>query len=243
MKIFNLGLAGLCIALSFSATAQDTDDEWTTGEVEVKPFSRLIVKGGLDVDITVGDTHEVIVETLNMPNDAVFIKQRGNTLVAGIHWRNLLKYAKNDIHVDTEVKITVPSLEYLQIKHAGESTLEGTLVSDALTLKIGGASDLIVDRLEVEKLKVRVRGAGTLRLAGTATEQKVRVRGASSYYASNLATDYTDVRARGASDAEVLATDWLKATARGAADIYYFNDPKTTDAISKGASDIVHKRS
>ncbi|HAP64078.1 MAG TPA: hypothetical protein DCR93_32865, partial [Cytophagales bacterium] len=179
MKLFNLGLAGLCLALSFSATAQDSDEVWTTGQVEVKPFTRLIVKGALDVDIVVGDTHEVIVETLNMPNDAVFVKQRGNTLVAGIDWRNLIKYAKDASHVDTEVKIIVPSLEYLQIKHAGESTLQGTLVSESLTLIIGGASDLIVDRLEVEKLKVKVRGAGTLRVAGTATEQKTRVRGAS----------------------------------------------------------------
>ena len=110
-----------------------------------------------------------------------------------------------------------------------------------MKLKVGGAADLVVESITVDKLTAQVRGAGTLTVAGTAHEQKIRMRGVSNYYAQDLVTSYTDVRARGASEAQVQAVDWLKATAKGASDIEYVIEPKVQDTLTRGPSDITRK--
>ena len=232
-KIF-LGLA--LLGLSLQANAQDA---WTIGQVEVQPFDRIIVTRGLDVDIQMGDTHEVEIQTLNMPNDAIFVKQRGNTLIMGIKWKNLLRYAKDTDHVDTEVKIIVPRLTYLRLKLGGESTLEGPLTGEEFAVKVGGASILVITDLQVDNFYAKVRGAAELTVSGEAKEQKVYVRGASTYHGTDLVTEYTQVWARGASEGHVQAYGWLKATARGASDIYYVTEPKVEDLLSTGASEIM----
>ncbi|MCJ7625848.1 MAG: DUF2807 domain-containing protein, partial [Anaerolineaceae bacterium] len=101
----------------------------------------------------------------------------------------------------------------------------GQISTDSLALKLGGVGSITIDSLQAEKLEVRLKGAGTVFLAGKVVDQDIHLAGAGSYKGRNLESESAVVSLTGAGSAEVRVEDMLDVKLTGVGSVRYYGDP------------------
>jgi len=247
------------LTTAFILSASANADDMIAQSYPISSVLELSAGGGVEVDITQGDTESLRVETTPEIMKRIKVDLTGHKLTLGLkndrgnffHWFN---------NNDDQVKFI------LQIKHLNLLDFSGAAqanVSDyhgeKLLVKTSGAgqthfSDLRVNELDIDssgaanteiqtinsqKISVGLSGASNfiVKKSGTAGHLTVEASGASSFHGKSLNVTEGDVRASGASNIEVRATGMLKAGASGASNIDYYGSAKVT-SDSSGASHI-----
>jgi Putative auto-transporter adhesin, head GIN domain len=136
---------------------------------------------------------------------------------------------------ELRIEVTTVGLKYLDLEGAGDVEAKGFDGPD-FTLHIGGASNLTLTSLKVNKFKLDISGSGSVNVSGQALTQEVKMNGAAQYRATELISDKVKLRVEGASDVEVFARDRLDVAVSGASSVRYRGDPKVTEDIEGAAS-------
>jgi Putative auto-transporter adhesin, head GIN domain len=137
---------------------------------------------------------------------------------------------------ELRIEVTTVGLKYLDIEGAGDVEAKGFDGPD-FSLHIGGASNLTLTALKVNKFKLDISGSGSVSVSGQALSQEVKLNGAAQYRATELISDKVKLRVEGAGDVEVFARERLDVAASGASTVRYRGDPKVSQDID-GASSI-----
>ena len=99
-------------------------------------------------------------------------------------------------------------------------------------LDVSGAGSVTVNGLKTEALRVRLSGAGGVKITGQATSEDVSLSGFGSFDGKDFATKGAKVAVSGAGSAEVRASDTLDVNISGVGNLSYFGDPKVTKSIT-----------
>jgi hypothetical protein len=100
--------------------------------------------------------------------------------------------------------------------------LKEPVVLGKLDLDVSGSANMVVDRLEVDKLECSINGSGSITLhAGKAAQGSYSITNSGDIHAFGVESPDLTCKVAGSGTAEVHATDNLKATLLGSGNIRY----------------------
>jgi hypothetical protein len=204
--VFGLAVAGLAGAAIFTpaspAQAFYSSDD-VSEERSVAAFTKILIKGGIELDLTAGKDQKLVVETEEGYLERVLTFVDGDTLVIDMEDKRRRKFW-NDVDVD--ITIQMPTLEGIEVR---------------------GAVDGDVRNLDADKLMVEIKGAADLNLEGNCETLTLDIKGAGDIGADDLKCKVVDVDVKGAGSASVYASDEVEANVRGVGSIDVYGKPKT----------------
>jgi len=213
MRLLTLALALLLVA----AVAGCGGGPRVTETREVPSFDRLEISDSVDVEVTPGDSREVLVTAGEDVIDRVHTESSGGVLNIDIVDRGIV--IGNDPLDDVRIQVSAGALEAVRVDGAGDVKLTG-LDRDALDLEINGSGDI--------------------EASGTVGSLVATVDGAGDADLSALQARTARVTVDGAGDAELHVTERLDVSVDGAGDVSYRGDPAVTSSV-EGAGDLRHE--
>ena len=106
------------------------------------------------------------------------------------------------------------------------------------TLNLKGAGSIKVLNLDAPKLTVKLSGAGSVQVAGKATEQDISLAGAGGYDSANTESQKVMVNVSGVGSAKVRVSSVLDATMSGIGSIEYIGNPTTLNKHVSGLGQV-----
>ncbi len=216
----------------YSAHSQKTINDPNVEPRQTGSFNSVVVSSAIDLYLTQSKETAVAVsasEAKYVPN--ITTEVRNNTLYIGYkgsgNWGP--KYMK--------AYVSAPAIYKIQASGACNVKTEGAISGSDLEIGISGSSDF-KGTVKVTNLKLNASGSSDFVVDGSAENLRVDVSGSSDVKAFELAADYCDITASGASDVSITVNKELKAKASGASDIYYKGNGVIKEISSSGASDI-----
>jgi hypothetical protein len=134
-----------------------------TRRVEGLEFDRVVVKGGVMVEISQGDAAGLILRGAADDLEREPFLLSGSTLVLGAD-------RSGRLYDDVQYKVTVVKLGNLQLKGSGEVYVK-PLVTGDLYAAIEGSGDLRLFSIEADDVTLQVSGSGDLQLASVSAEE------------------------------------------------------------------------
>jgi hypothetical protein len=197
---------------------------------EVADFKSIEAASGLNVFITFGNTLSLEVEADENLQDVILTEV--NSGVLRVHTNKNIRNAKAK-----NIRITVPTLEDIEVSSAADVRCENILKTDRLEISVSSAGQL---RLETNAKEVRVEASssGSMELRGEADDLDVTVSSAGSIDADRLEAKFCKVSASSAGNAQVWVTDQLKAEASSAGNVQYKGDPADKKINTSSAGSV-----
>jgi len=207
-----LATALLATSLTGLATAPAFADE--TAELRVlKAFSKIRIKGAVELNIEIGDKQSVEIITEEDFHTRIETDVRGKTLtIDQDDWDD-----RDWEDVDVVVNLTMTAFDYLQID---------------------GAADVDAVGIKAKEFGLQINGAGDIHLEGTCDEAEYKINGAGDLDAKGLECKVVDVQIRGAGDADVFASEEVDAGIFGVGDITAYGDPSKVNRRIFGMGDF-----
>lgn len=192
---------------------------------EVGHFNALTVGVSGDVEIRLGNTESVTVETDDNIQPLIDTTVENGTL--------RIRPAKNNLRLETHnMKIIVQArtLDKLSIGGSGNVTAD-RLRGESLTIDVGGSGSIAVGQLDAESVAIALGGSGSLKAAGNAERLQVSIGGSGRVQVGQLQVREAVVSIGGSGQATVWAKKSLSLSVAGSGDINYYGDPQISKSI------------
>jgi hypothetical protein len=193
-------------------------------------FQRIDAGCAFAVDIQPGPFAVTVSLDRNL-HDKLDVRVDGAELV--LDFRGSAKLSAGALHA----KVTLPTLAGLELRGASTASLADVPSGGTFDLSTAGAT-AVDGRVTATRLVGAVVGAGTLDLAGSASELELRVEGAAAAQLAELPVASARVEAHGASDVDITVTGKLDATATGVSAIRYGGGATLGQILAVGLASI-----
>jgi hypothetical protein len=164
---------------------------------QVDAFTRIEIRGGAQIDATIGQQQSLTVEAEDNILPLIDTTVKNGTLIVG-------SSASYNTDKGVKLHIVVPSL-------AG--------------LKITGAGDVNITGLKEPKFVLDLRGAGNVTIEGSTDELAINLAGSGDIDTRKLVAKRAIVNLRGSGDVKVHAQESLQAHLAGNGDVRYTGNP------------------
>lgn len=197
----------------------------------VPAFNAVDVSVSSDVKITVAEGAVPRVELVGYENIMKHVKTEVKNGVLEISFDLDDTWQIDD--EDMKVVVTVPSLSSLSLSGSPDAEIYGILKGAEFKLDVSGASSVMIDNINTDKLLVDMSGASELKVKGGAVKlASYDISGAGKIEAYPLQTEETDASFSGAAEGEVSVSKKLDAGISGAGSIKYKGTPEIVKHIS-----------
>lgn len=238
-RLLALILGGLivagCVAVPAFSTLRGSGNT-VTNEYNLDGFTRIEVGSAFQVEIVQAESYSVSVTVDDNVEEHLDVSKSGDTL--RIRLKPSIRMGFGDVTM--QARITLPTLEGLELSGATTGDVSGFNSDTALDIDASGASTLSGD-ISAGDTRIDASGASTVRLEGQAAELDVVASGASTADLEDFAATDVRVEASGASRAIVNVNGRLNAEASGASNVRYVGEPTSVDTDTSGASSIEEK--
>lgn len=237
MKRIALLLSASILAFS-TINAQKTLKDGNVELREASNFTGIDVSGGFDVFLTNG-TEETVGVSASNADYQKYIKVEVKNGVLHIYFKpNSARWNVRNLRL--KAYISYKTLNKLSISGATDVRLMDTWRTTSAHIELSGASDL-VGAVDFEEARVNQNGASDMRISGTVGKINVDLSGASTFKGYELATQYCNARASGASDIRITVNKELSVNVSGASDVYYRGEALIRDIKTSGASSVAKR--
>lgn len=199
-------------------------------EIEIGNFNKVNIGGNYDVIFIKSEFTKVIIETDE--NLLPFINTELFSQTLNINNVHNLKSTDG-----IWVKVHYKQLEEIYSTGASNIELEGTLITEELTINLSGIGAIDLD-IDTEKVELNLTGAGVVVLSGNTDFQETHISGAGGLRAFDLKSNTCTVNLSGLGGAEIMATEKLEATITGVGGIVYAGNPKVIEKQVSGFGKI-----
>ncbi|GHB67249.1 PspC domain-containing protein [Persicitalea jodogahamensis] len=184
-------------------------------EFDVRDFQKVEVGGAYSIDLQRGDNYAVSVDgdrddvdkvTVSVRDGELLVRKRDNSNIFNINDKRL------------GLRITMPDLRDIKLSGASKARISGFQNLDRLYAELSGAVESEFD-VRADRLELEATGASKTTLTGRARTAKISLTGACKLDASGMEMDEADVRAVGASKAEMGKVRRISKTTVGASKI------------------------
>ncbi len=192
---------------------------------EVGHFSALSVGVSSDVDIRLGNTEGVIVETDDNIQPLIETKVEDGML--------RIRTVKNNLRVDTrnmKIIVMARTLDRLSIGGSGNVSAD-KLRGEKLTIDVGGSGSVSIGQMDGESVSIALGGSGNLKAAGNTERLQVSIGGSGKVNVGQLQSRDAVVSIGGSGQATVWAKKSLNVNVAGSGDIHYYGDPQISKSI------------
>ncbi len=181
--------------------AAHSDDQ--TSEVrELATFTKIRIKGGLELDLVAGKDQRVEVSAGRGHLAEVETYVRGDTLVIDMDHDD-----DDGIHInsdDVHVTISMAMLEELEVLGAVDAEMSG---------------------IDSKNLRIDIKGAGDVEIEGTCGSLELEIKGAGDVDAEELKCADVQVSVKGVGEARVYASESVDADVSGIGSITVYGEP------------------
>ena len=197
---------------------------------EVMDFDRVSLGGSGKVILIQGETESLTIETDRNVMRYVTSEVRDGTLVLG---------TKSGVMVSpTRLRFTVSVKDLAGLTTSGSGDIVVERVdADRLEIKVSGSGQVRIDALTAKEVAVRISGSGDVELAGEVTEQEVTISGSGKYRGGDLRSETVALTISGSGDATLWTTESLDARLTGSGSASYYGNPRT-DVSSSGSGKV-----
>lgn len=192
---------------------------------DVSHFNALSVGVGSDVEIRLGNTEGVIVETDDNLQPLIETKVEDGTL--------RIRLAKNNLRIDsrnTKIIVMARTLDKLSIGGSGNVSAD-KLRGEKLSIDVGGSGSVSIGQMDSESVSIALGGSGNLKAAGNTERLQVSIGGSGKVYVGQLQSRDAVVSIGGSGQATVWAKKTLNLSVAGSGDINYYGDPQISKSI------------
>jgi hypothetical protein len=201
-------------------------------ERNVSDFYRLKVSSGIDVKLSQGNRHRVIIKANEDIIDDVETEVVNGTLRVHID-RKWFGFRGN---VDAE--ITFVELESIDVSAGSDIESVGLLGFNEIDIEASSASDLRLD-LEASSLSIRASSGSDANLKGSARDFKARASSGSDINAYDFEVENATLECSSGSDVKAYVTETLNVKASSGSDIHYKGNPRLMDVNTSSGADLI----
>lgn len=224
-----------CMLMTLGTTAQKTINDPNAEVRAASNFHGISISNAFNVYLTQGSEEAVAVSAADPKyRDLITVEVKSGILVIGLK-KDGWKWIKGNKKL--KAYISFKSIDKLDLSGASDLYIQGLIKAENLRLDLSGASN-VKGKLEVKKLVVDLNGASDMTVNGSVSQLTISASGASKFKGADLATDYCDAHATGASDIKVTVNKELSAQASGASDVRYKGEGVIRDIKTSGSSSI-----
>ena len=182
-----------CIASADMAMADSA-----TESRDLDTFDEVIIAGGMDVRIEVGQSQSVTIEVEDEYLDRVRTEVRNGKL-------RISQEGRRWWDGDLEVTITVEELNRFHVE---------------------GAVDAVINGLNSDDFELQIDGAADLELNGECGRADMEINGAGDIDAKEFLCKEVEVSINGAGDADVYASETIVARLNGIGNVVVWGEPR-----------------
>jgi hypothetical protein len=230
-RFLGLVLVTLLVAAGCRATSIAGSGKVVSKSFSFDSFSRVVVSNRFIVNLSRSDQEKVTVRIDDNLVNHLDVRVSNEILTIGLRPRTAVHRAT------LEADVAVPTLSGIDLNGASRMHITDSLVGQALSLSVSGASSLD-GPIRVEEVKADLSGASRASLTGTAGRLVLDGNGASNLGGIDLKVDALEVDLSGASEATVSVTNTVSASLSGASNLKYHGTPEFTKRDTSGASSI-----
>lgn len=179
---------------------------------QLPPFIAVNARGAFAMTVEVGKAQSVLVR-----GDERFVA------------------ALKTVVVDNELQITMPDKSYNGAKDDPRITI---VVPSLSRVKVEGAGETIISKVNTDRLDIGYLGAGHLVASGSVKYLRLNARGVGEVDTRALHAERVDVNFEGVGNVSVHATDLLNAVAKGMGSLTYYGRPKTVNKSVSGIGSV-----
>lgn len=192
---------------------------------QLQDFDQIQTSGNIDVYVSQGPAHQVIVKA--EPNLLPFIQISvvGRTLEIGIGPTCLTTTR------GVQVYVTLPEVLALSISGSGSLRTENEIIANHLSLSVNGAGTMNV-RATAQNLISALSSSGSLTVGGAGISQTILVGGSGSYDGRNWAAQTVQVTNTGSGASRIAVADQLDARITGSGSVFYRGNPRISSQIT-----------
>lgn len=224
----------LLIAFSINAFAQKTINDPNVERRDAKNFQAIELSSAFDVYLTQSNEESVAVSASEPQyRENIKVEVKGGVLI--IRYDGKGKW--NSGNKKLKAYISFKQLNKLNVSGACDVYIVDDWKAENLKLYLSGASNL-KGKMDAQKLMIDLSGASDLTLTGTVGQLNIEASGASDFKGYDLAVDYCNAKASGASDIKITVNKELSAEASGASEVKYKGSGLIRDIKTSGASSI-----
>lgn len=184
---------------------------------EVAAFTKILVKGAIELDLTAGREQSVTVTARERDQEKLKTYVEDGVLIIDMTDDDDDNNITLGDDEDYDVEINVPTLEAIEIR---------------------GAVDAELQDINSDTFMVDLRGAADMDIEGTCGTFTLDMRGAGDIDADDLECKTVKVDVRGAGAASVYASEAVDAEVSGVASVTVYGKPKSIKEDSSGFSKI-----
>lgn len=216
--LVGLMAAGIATSVLYSvagsATMTHNDDrERITQSRDVPVFTRIEIKGAIDLELTAGKSQSISIEA----------------------------HEDHMHHITTEVSdgVLIIDMEEGGRGFWNDSNVDVTITMETLNgIDVRGAVDGNFMNINSDEFEIDIRGAADVDIKGTCGTLTLDVKGASDIDADKFKCKNVEVDVKGAGSASVFASESVDADVAGVASISVYGNPKNVRKHSGGFASI-----
>ena len=219
--------------------------------ISVDTFNKVIISPYIEVVFQEGEEESVKIESINVSIDKFNVEVENKTLHLYLDGAKItsptIKEKKNGwkqktpIYKETQVKVIITYKEVNTFALRGEEMIvfETPLQQEKCQLRIYGESQVYINEVDIDDLRVSIYGESLLEIRkGGTYEQKFTAYGESKINVLNVESAITKITAYGDGNFQINASKMIKMTAYGEPTIIYKGDANFNKGIFIGKTSI-----
>jgi len=228
----------VCALFALTTGAQKTVNDPNVQKRVASGYHAIEVSGGIDLYLSYGEESVAV-----SASEAKFRDKIGTEVENGvlkIYYEN----SKNNFNISMDwgnrkmkAYVSYKTLDKLVGSGGSDISVDGTIKSQTLDLRISGGSDF-EGKVDVNNLDVQASGGSDVDIAGNAASLDLQASGGSDFKGYELITENCSLHASGGSDVYITVNKEMKATASGGSDIFYKGNGSIKEVSSSGSSSI-----
>ena len=190
--------------------------------------------GNLQIEQVAGDSAMLFINGDSNLIDKIKVEVKdGNTLALSIIDSYRLKSSSSII-----IRLQTPNPKEIKVSSFGNVNIAGPLRTSDLAIYMEGAGRIEAGHLDVDVLKVRNEGVGSVSLAGVARNTTLEHKGVGTIHAYDLVSDSVKARVEGVGSIQCNPVEYLNGYVNGVGNILYQSEPKSKNTIIVGVGKI-----
>src|SRR5476649_157804 len=197
---------------------------------ELGHFSALATSIGGNVEVRIGDSESITIETDDNLQPLIEAVVENGTL--------RIRPQKKDLQLDTRtLRIVVQARGLERIAVGGSGSVDAAhLRGRKLDFDIGGSGSIDARDLQSDVVAIALGGSGNMKAGGRADHLQVSIGGSGKVQAGQLAVHDASVSIGGSGQATVNALQTLSVSVAGSGDVGYYGNPQVSkNVIGSGA--------
>ncbi|SHF56124.1 Putative auto-transporter adhesin, head GIN domain [Mariniphaga anaerophila] len=199
-------------------------------ERSVPSFAEVSLRISGNLYLTQGEKQSVKIVAKQSVLDQLITEVRGRSLVVRFKTNNIFK--QNFQAGKIEIFVTVPEINALSVSGSGDIVADQKIKSRILDLAVSGSGDILLKKLDSERVKAAVSGSGDITIGnGSTNDLSVTISGSGNMRAERFEAENVEAAIAGSGNCVVNASQKLKARIAGSGNVKYAGNPQIDTSV------------